>query len=235
MSLQDAHALYSTWKAQRDIIDDPSLTVFGKAKAMSAIQNAASFREEPKPLLSMGDIVKGGIGAGMGYGISTLAAKWLGVSAATKSTMQNLGMGLGTILNIGNQWSHMKKGSAMDEDERRAAFRMGFLKGAADAGYFKGAAVNAVLPLSTETLAGPINFITDANATLADTGGALLGAMTGPEEADKDVTRMDMERQDLERQRRVLEAKRNNSILSRVLQARRAPAAPSFRGLTMPR
>jgi hypothetical protein len=58
--------------------------------------------------------------------------------------------------------------------------------------------------------------------------------MSGPEDADKDVTKMDMERQELDRQRRVLEAKRNNGILSGVLQARRKPAASSFRSLTMP-
>ena len=221
-SLEDADHLFNVYKAERAIFEDPSLTIFGKTKMLNTMENAIEAQPEPRPLITVGDVFKGAIGAGLGYGVATIASKFLGLSDSTKSTMQNLGMGLGTLLNIGNQYSAMQKRAHMNPIERdaRAAFRLGAVQALADRGYFKTAGFTAALPINPELVTRPIEVAGSLTQSASDAGGSILGSMAAPSDADRDATRSEMEARALELQAGVLEGQRNNRLLGHILRKR---------------
>ncbi len=208
--------MYSVGKAEQEILGDQTLNMWGKMRALTAIQNAAAKpANQGGPSITAGDIARGAIGAGIGYGAAVLMGKLLGVSDKTKTVFKGLGMGLGTLLNMGNP---MNKRSS-DDQEQVHAFRLGFMKAALEVGMIK-EAIHPVLPIGPEMITGPVNTGLQWGASTAANTGGILGHLVGADETDLAVERMQLEQRELESQESSLKAARRAAALKRVLGKR---------------
>lgn len=243
MTIEDAAHLVTIDRAQRDIMADPSLSLSERVRTLGAIQNAAQLSQAPQPWLTMGDVVKGAVGAGLGAGAGVVLGKVLGVSPDTLSTFRNLGMGFGTLLNMGKIAMDTKivdklvmRKQAMAEQDRRNAIRYAFTKTAMELGLFqllqlpvfqkaaKTASANFVtaLPLTPELLTAPISAGMNLGSNLASNAGALAGSLSAPDATDEKMTRMLLARRALEGQAGDLTANRKQMLLKRILARRTA-------------
>ncbi len=100
MSLQDAAHVVSYLEARKTILRDPSLTPFGQGQMLYALEEARQVADQPSHLTPR-DLVVGAIQAGLGYGVGTLAAKFLGAGPQTTANLQSGGFGLGSLLGMG--------------------------------------------------------------------------------------------------------------------------------------
>jgi hypothetical protein len=217
MSLQDAANLVTVQNGERAILNDPSLSDYGRTKALMALHQAAAYKPPQTPFLTPGDIIKGGIGAGLGYGASTILGSMLGVTPSTLTTFQRLGMGLGTLLNTGLIMN--KTSSAQEMKERHDAFRLGFVKAALDLGLLKESGFVAALPI-TEAIKAPVDLGMGLASSAASTGGALMGQMFGEDSSDANVTQMAIQQRQLEAKANQLQSGRKAALLKRVLDKR---------------
>lgn len=216
MTMEDASSLFNVAKAEREIMSDPTLSLWGKTKALGALQAAAAKPEATyEASVSVGDVAKAAVGAGLGYGAGTIMGKMLGASPGTLQTFKNYGMGLGTLLNLGVT---MKKTS--NEIDRRNAFRLGFVKAALDLGLVK-EAIHGVVPITPEMVTGPINALLGGSAAAASTTGSLLGQVVGTDGTDLEMQKMQLEQRGLEEQEQKIRALRNSQAIKKVLDARR--------------
>lgn len=208
-------------EARSRILQDPTLSEYGKVQSLAALSLAAKERPQETPHIGYGDVIRGAIGAGLGYGVSTLLGKFLSVDDDTMSKMRTIGMGLGTMINTG-----LIKGASVDE---RNAFRVGFLRAAADLGAFVedqaqtkcAAMIPAVIPLTPDTFLSPMRAGYNTMSELATGTGAGLSAIDAPDSTDVDMVRMELERQELERQAAKLEAGKRNQALRALLKQRK--------------
>jgi len=167
-------------------------------------------------------VIRGAIGAGLGYGVSNLLGKFLSVDDDTLSKMRTIGMGLGTMINTG-----LIKGASVDE---RNAFRLGFLRAIADSGLLAedlaetkcAAMIPMMIPLTPDTFLSPMRAGYNTMSELAAGSGAGLSAIDSPDDTDVDMVRMELERQELERQASRLEATKRNRTLAALLRKRKA-------------
>lgn len=207
--------------ARGRILQDSSLDVGHKVLALQALQDAVEHSPHEPPMLTVEAIVKGAVGAGLGYAGASILGKFLGASDSTITAMRVAGAGLGTMLNTG-----MLKSSQADE---RVAFRIGFLKAARDLGCFGppmgpavkvAAMVPVAIPMTLDTVLSPIragyNMYSQGTGAL----GAGAAALDAPDSADEDITKMDLEREELNQQAARLEANRRNKILKEILARR---------------
>lgn len=212
MTIESAVAQFSLRKAENDILQDPSLNLWGKTKALTSLQNEAA--KPDKRSLGLGDVVRGAVGAGLGYGVGTVMGKMFGVSPGTMQTFRNLGMGLGTLMNTGV--IQMSKHNSSNEE--RDAFRYGFMKAAVDKGLFKKEA--AIVSTLHELIGAPINMGVSMGNLAATNAGVLANQLTGMDETDQDVTRMLLEERELDSTAEKIEAQRKARILKGVLDKR---------------
>jgi hypothetical protein len=227
MSLQDAANLVTVAQGQNAILNDRTMNPFDKARALEAVQSAASASPQ-QGLLSVGDLVRGAIGAGLGYGASTLLGSMVGADPSTLTLVQRLGMGLGTLMNTGLLMNKMS--AAQDEKERRHAFRLGFVRAAMDLGLVnddhmtpaelvKDAGVVGTVPI-VEAFKTPIDFATNIGGVAATTGGALLGHLTGDTQDDVDLTNMAIQDRELQDRANRIQQGRQSALLKQVLDKR---------------
>lgn len=211
MTMQDAANLVSVTRAEKDILNDPSLNWMGKAKALTVVEQAAAAQPEKQPWLTMGDITRGAVGAGLGYGVGTIMGKLFGVAPETLSTFKNMGMGLGTLLNTGI--IGMNKNSAdRTEEERRHAFRYGFVKAALDLGLIK-TALTTTLPITPDLLTSPVNLVSNVGTSLAGGAGTLAGTVTGGDPADVDIELLHLQqRQLMNRAHQIVQGRRARKL-----------------------
>lgn len=122
-----------------------------------------------------------------------------------------LGVGLAKGLSSGGFMGTTKTAS-----EARTAFRLGFLKRAAEAGHLKTSAV--FLPFAVSKLTGL--------SSIAQRAGENVGAVTGmadaPDDVDVDIVRAHVETELLRQELRRAKAMRQNQILKQILANRRA-------------
>jgi hypothetical protein len=222
MTLQDASNLINISRAEQDVLKDPTLNMWDKARALTSIQNAAAAAPETAPWITPGDITRGAVGAGLGYGAATIMGKLLGVSQGTLGTFQNMGMGLGTLFNTGI----LKMNSAQQtEQERREAWRLGFIKAAVDLGLLDrfakhGGFGDVVIPVTPEYLTAPIKGLSELGHQAATNAGAIGGQMLNEGPADVDVARMRLERRQLEDSEQQLIRQRRQAMIRKVLNNR---------------
>lgn len=219
MSLQDAADLISVSRAEQDVIHDPTLNMWDKARALTAIQDAAAAQPQHPSLITTGDLARGAVGAGIGYGVGTLMGKLFGVAPTTMSTFKNMGMGLGTLVNTG--MLKMNKSA----QERRDAWRLGFMKAALDLDLIKrfektGGFGDVVVPITPEYLTAPIKAVSGLGHQAAINAGALTGQMLNEGPADVDVARMRLEKRELEDTEQNLLRQRRQSMIKKVLDQR---------------
>ena len=202
------------------IFQDPSLSEYGKVQALAAISQAASAQPEA-PHITYGDVMRGAIGAGLGYGVSSLLGRFLGADDDTISKMRTIGMGLGTMINTG-----MIKGASVDDQN---AFRMGFIKACSDLGVFAhdkyqnktAAMIPIMLPLTPDTFLSPLRAGYNVMTQGAVGAGAGLAAADAPDDTDTEMVKMELERQELERQAAKIEATNRNRMLKALLLKRK--------------
>lgn len=215
MTYENANEIYSYYKANRDIVQDPSLSDWEKARMSIALRDAA---ETPAQGFTPIDFVKGAIGAGLGLGAGTIAAKFFGLSDPTKNNLQSLGMGMGTLMNMG-----MIKKAA--ERDARYAFRYGFIKKAAELGILKQAMQIMpvpTLPLTPDTFAAPVRAAFSGYNKAVRGAGTAAGALDSATDTDVEVAKMEAEANALRQQEEELKAKRSNRLLSAILAKRNA-------------
>ncbi len=220
---QEAILSWQLSQAQKSIIGDSSMNLFEKARAMSALQATAA-RPPSAEGYTIGDVVKGGIAAGLGVGAASMISHFMGLSEGTATALKTVGGGLGAAFSFGKKADDMER----SEEDLRHGFRIGFLKAAAHDGYFAktAGAFVTTLPLGPSLLTEPLNLAESAGSTAAQTGGALLGTLTGSNEADRDAAKMDLQTRQLQRQADMLDRLRKHTALVQLL-GRRGQAAPA--------
>ncbi len=209
MTWNDARNQLDAERAEREILQDPSLGVWGKARALQTLHNAI---KQPGPQgIQLSDMARGAVGAGLGAGIGTIMGKLFGASRSTINSLQSAGLGLGSLLGAGV----VKMGHANDE-ERRHAFRLGFVKAAVEKGLIK----QSGFMVSPDHLLTPWRTAVSAGGASATNSGALLGNLAGMDATDKDIVGMELEQRELEQHAERLESQRRAQVLRSVLNRR---------------
>ncbi len=217
MTLSDAANMVTIDQGEKAILGDPSLSIWGKARALSALEQAAAQAPERHGLIDTGDVVRGAIGAGVGYGAAHLLGSFLGASPSTLKTVQRLGMGLGTLINTGLL---MNKNSSDHELQcRKDAFRLGFAKGVMDLGLLKTSGIVGTVPIA-DVIRAPIELGTNITGSLATMGGGLAGHLMGEDSDDVELTNMGIQQRQLESKAQDLEGQRRSATIKRILDKR---------------
>jgi len=107
-------------------------------------------------------------------------------------------------------------------EQRRNAFRFGFLKAAKEMGLFKKQAFLPV-PVITMGVGDILNIprsMAKAITGAGRTAGSLAGTIDAPDETEEELTKMDLDRMLLEEQLQRLRADKRNTMLRKVLAKR---------------
>ena len=222
MSLEDAVDLIEISRAKADLARDPSLSFWGRMKAIESIDAAAEFQKEPGLHVSVSDVIKGAVGAGLGYGVGSAVGAFLGLSPATKSNLKILGAGLGTLMNTGVLGMNKTAEEAELEREIRDAVRIGFLKGAQDSGLLDNTRFlkEGMLAFTPDTIMAPIRSLSGMTSSLGAAGGAGAATIFGDDEADEKISKIMLEKRLMERQADRLRQQRKNKIVAGLLSKR---------------
>ena len=227
MSLQDAANLIQINKAKAEISNDQSLSIWGRMKAIESIDAAAELQEDKGPMVTVGDVIRGAVGAGLGYGVGAAVGSFLGFSPDTKSKLKLLGAGLGTMLNTGIMGMDKTAAEKAEEQEIRDAVRYGFLKGAQDCGLLDNPTFLKLgfIALTPETFEAPARAIAGATSSAGSLAGSGAATIFGDDETDEKISKIMLEKRLTERQVDKLRQQRRNKVIAGVL-SRRAGAAP---------
>lgn len=222
MSLQDAANLIQISKAKSDIASDPSLSFWGRMKAIQSIDAAAALQEDPGPVVTVQDVVKGAIGAGLGYGVGSAVGTFLGFSPATRDNLKVLGAGLGTLLNTGVIGMNKQSAEEVTLQEIRDAVRYGFLKGAHESGLLNNPRFlkHGFLAFTPDTIAAPVKAVSGVTSSMGAAGGSAAATVFGDDEADEKISKMMLEKRLMERQADKLRQQRRNKLIAGVLSKR---------------
>ena len=226
MTIQDAAALVRVNEAKKDLMEDSSLTLWGKVKGLETINRAVQAQPQPKPWLTVRDIVHGAVGAGIGATVGSFVGNWLGVGDDAKKNLKLLGGGLGTILNMGGGM-HKTSSDHTEAQERRDAVMWGFLKGARDHGLLDnpeycsdGLKKVGYVAITPDVFTAPVRAAAGTSSGIAGSAGALGAHIIGEDDTDEDIQKMMLEKRMLQVEADRLLAQRRNRILQRVLRRR---------------
>lgn len=230
MTLRDAADLIAIDRAKQDIVADESLSLWGRMKAIQSIDAAAAAQPEPGPMVTFQDVVKGAIGAGLGYGVGSAVGSFLSLSPGSKSTLKALGAGLGTLMNTGVLGMSKTSASAEElERDIRNAVRFGFLKGAYESGLLDHAEFvkhGAMIAVTPETLTAPVKMVSNVTSSIGSGTGAAAAGILGDDETDEKISKIMLEKRLTERQADRLRQQRKNRLVAAML-SKRLQAAPS--------
>jgi hypothetical protein len=213
MTLENGAAWFTVHKAKQDILNDPSMGVFGKAEALGALNRAVKAPGASQHQLTIGDMIHGAVGAGLGLGAGALMGKLFSLPNSVTSVMQGAGVGLGTMFMTG---LGMKTAA-----EREHAFELGFVKAALDLGLIKESGIMGVIPL-TDMVTAPFTAATSIGKSLASNAGAALGTLDSLDDNDSRLAQMEIESRELNGTADDLEAKRRQQVLRQILSRRTA-------------
>lgn len=203
-------------------------------KWMKQIDKRLEGAKPRKGLLST--VLHGTLGAAFGAGLARGAGSVLGMSDGMKDKMETMGMGIGAIWNTGNldkiAEDELEIAAIFDEmntklaAQREQAFRIGFLKAAADQGLFqkleKKATIVAPIAVSPAELLEIPRGMAKSIHRGGEIAGAGLAALEAPDETEADITQLRVERQILKERLRQAKKDRDNRIVNKVLAERRA-------------
>ena len=239
MTIQDAASMIRVAEGKRRIMEDPSLTLFGKVRSIAAIDNVAKATPAPRPLITPGQAFQGFLGAEVGRQAAGMAARWLGLSDSTVERFQNYGLGLGSLWNAGAIRSDpmsktgaeavMEKIAEVDKRDRSNAVMLGFLKGARDSGlidnetYCREGMKVGYVAVTPDVFTAPVRAAAGTSSSIAGSMGSLGAQIVGEDETDEEIQKMKLEQRMLDVQAERLRAQRRNRLLARVLR-RRQPA-----------
>lgn len=212
MTWGDAASYGSAMASRNSLLTSPG-SIFDKAKQLSQFDQFAA-----KPAsggLTVGAVVRSAIGGAFGLGLSRMAGGMLGLSDRTQDKVDSMAMGLGGAYNSG-----LFKGgeSAIDTlEERRHAFRLGFMKGAMASGLIKSSAMLAVTP---ELLVSPITMTGNMVSAAGNAAGSVIGGLDSPDEDDEDLAKLNAQKELLRKQLMTAEAERKTRMLKQLLAKR---------------
>jgi hypothetical protein len=175
------------------------------------------------------DLVHGVFGAGLGAGVAKGINAMLPVSERFADKVETVGMGIGAAMNTGTiKWAEDVDAEArrLNEripkiaEQRRNAFRIGFMKAAMANGLLKKEAMVPMLSLGVGDLLSIPRSAARAFNTGAKTVGGIAGTASAPDETEEDLTKMELERMLLEEELERLRSDKRNAALRKVLANR---------------
>ena len=176
---------------------------------------------------TVGDVLHGAIGAGLGLGVAKGVGGLLGLSDRNRDKLETVGIGLGAMMNTGVIKNAEDQLVERLLQMRKQAFQIGCIRALKEAGYFdppeqkKEAFLLPVLNLDPSKLLEIPKGIGKAVYTAGGTLGSLSGAANAPDETDEDIAQIKARRMMLEEQLEKLQAERANRMLRQVLAKRR--------------
>ena len=231
MPEQSALNYYNTLRAREDLSTGPG-NLFDRSHQLLEFDrrmNQPVPRDKP---VTYGDVFRGLVGAGIGAGVARGASRVLGVDSRMSDKLETIGMGLGAAMNTGRikrasdedrEYMKMEEKNARMIQQRKHAFRIGFLKAAKDVGLLK----EALVPVLAVNPADFLNLPSSMARGLAS-GAAQAGRAAGiglsPTKADVDLTEDEIERELLQEKLDRLRRDRESSALRKVL-AKRKPGS----------
>jgi hypothetical protein len=236
MTYSDALNYYNAMQAQDDIARGPG-GLLDTTEAMTEFRRHLNTPAQQPKQLTFGDILHGAIGAALGAGVARGASSALGLSDRFSDKLETIGLGLGAAMNTGYiksaaeaEASLAKQLDRLDELEPKVAaarvdaFRLGFVRGLQDAGYFEKGAAVIPLPIVTLDAANMLSVPRSIGKAITSGGevvGTGLGVADSLDETDEEVSKINVERAILEDRLEQLKADRRNAALKDILAKRR--------------
>jgi hypothetical protein len=138
----------------------------------------------------------------------------------------------GLIKLSGDEMSDLPSADELDEavvkigEQRRNAFRVGFMRGTLDSDYFEktGAALLPIptIPITPTSILSIPKGIASAVTSTGDVVGTTLGAMEAPDPDEEEIAKLQVERELLEERLERLRADKRNRLLRKLLAKRHA-------------
>lgn len=236
MSYADAARFYDVMKAEREIARDDKRGLLEKTRDLAALnQRVGSPHADYR--FRMGDVIKGAIGAGIGYGL--MRAYSNGMHKHVRDTLSNLGAQMGAAMHTQFVKSAEEAGASLERQVERIdelgpkldrartdAFKLGFVRALVETGYFNEKRA-AIMPIPVMALS-PSNLLqVPRNLAKAITGGgevagSAIGTLDAMDEDDFDIAKINAERVILEQQLERLKQDRRNAALKAILAKRRS-------------
>lgn len=208
MTMADAAQLSQLLNARNNV----SGNFFQQAEQLGQLNSAFNAPPPKSNVPTLGDVIHGAIGAGLGLGVARGVTNILGIDGKFKDRLEDLGMLVGGARNIG----YMKT-----SEERRHAFRLGFLKAAYDKGLLKEAAIAPVnIPLTPDLITAPFRFGTNLAKTTGGLAGTAAGIAASPSSEDEAIAKVQVETELLKRRLAQLEGERKNRLVKALLAQR---------------
>lgn len=198
----------------------------------------AAMDDEPKEErfhITVGDVLHGALGAAFGAGVAKGVGGMLGVSPRFADKLETAAMAVGAGLNTGvikmseeQEIERLREAAPKMEQQRKHAFRLGFIKAAHDAGAFQSEEqkkVAALLPIPS-LVVNPVGLLSIPRGVArgissgAGIAGSLLGTADAPDEDEQEITSLRVQKELMEEQLQKLKADRRNRELRKVLAKR---------------
>lgn len=230
MGYSDA-ADYHTAMESRDSIIHGGGSLIDKARRLANWQALVDKKEPAKKQWTFGDVLHGAIGAALGVGVARGASNILGLDERLADKLETAAMGAGAAMNTGViKWAEdteaqigkMNDAIPKIAQQRKHAFRLGFLKAAQDLDLLKKEAIVPVVTLNPADLAAIPRAAAKALTSTGRTLGSLAGTVDAPDETEEALTELEVEKQLLEERLARLQADRRNASLRKVLANRGA-------------
>jgi len=236
MTYADAARYYDAMESRDDIVSGPG-NLADKSRELMRWDDLAS-QEKPKPRRwTFKDVIHGVFGAGLGAGVARGASKAFGLPSSFADKLETAAMGAGAAMNTGAiKWAEDQEKADLERrerllpkvaEQRKHAFRLGFLKAARDLGLLEDRgklekdAFVPVLALNPADLLSLPRSAAKALTGMGQTAGTMAGFADAPDEGDEELTRLKVKRMLLEEQLDRLRADNRNVQLRKVLAKRK--------------
>jgi len=209
---------FAQMQSAREGLMSGSGSILDRAQNVQRFDSLAS-AYKPSKGLTFGHVLRGAIGGAIGTGVARTVSSMFGLGEDSRRRLIDYGAMSGAALNSG----YFKGGS--DMEMRKHAFRLGFLRAALNSNLWKQAAMLTAplaIPLSPDSLTAPVRAAGGAAGSAAMNTGALLGALTAPDEGDVDVAKLQLHRAMLEARLSELETQRRSRLVRQILEKRRS-------------
>jgi hypothetical protein len=197
MDLQDTAAYAQILDTRDRLASESGPGWFQRAGELGRLSDAS---RNPKPRSStFGDVLRVAIGGALGYGLGRGASSVLGLSDSSANSVSFTGAMMGGLMGLTKSAS-----------DRRAAFRVAFIKAAIDQGYFKGASIGSML-------FSPVTDLSGVAQRVGTSTGTVIGGADAPDDTDTDIVRAKVEAELLRQELKRVKAVRTNELLKQVL------------------
>jgi len=202
MTYGDA-AGYAGFESAKDDIVASDLPLLEKLRRIKNVNDQAA--RAPKSN-TVGKLLSTAIGVGLGLGVAKGVGSLMGLSDDSQSKINWAGAAFGGLMGLSK--------SASGED-RKNAFRLGFMKAAKAHGYFTKVALN---PLGL--IIDPIVGAGQAARSVGSVSGSGLAMLDSYDDTDEDIMKMQVEAALLKQQLAKMQAEKKSKLIKRLLDSR---------------